>query len=175
MKKERRQKPWYDRHELDENGCWIWQGYTSRNGYGQRQYDGRVQYAHRAYYQHYVGPIPDGLCIDHLCGVRSCVNPQHLDPVTMRENVVMRSNSASGLNLRKTHCKNGHEYTEENTTPGKTKYGTTSRSCRACSNDRSRVKRADAKRSDPDEYAKIKALDKIRGDRYRDRKRRGLV
>jgi hypothetical protein len=68
-------------------GCWIWQRSTSFNGYGQLWHDGRVQRAHRVFYQLYVGPIPDGLQIDHTCGNRRCVNFDHLEAVTAIENV----------------------------------------------------------------------------------------
>jgi hypothetical protein len=72
-------------------------------------YDGKVRLAHRVIYEYLVGPIPDGLSIDHLCRVRHCVNPAHLEPVTHRENV-LRGQAPTAVNGRKTRCKRGHEF-----------------------------------------------------------------
>lgn len=79
-----------------ESGCWIWQPRSiTKSGYAQfsRRIDGRQTsvLAHRASYEAFVGPIPDGLQIDHLCRNRSCVNPAHLEPVTSQVNNARRS------------------------------------------------------------------------------------
>lgn len=95
--------------------CWLWQG-VFRGPYGAIQVGGkgsRMESAHRLAYEFLVGPIPDGLTIDHLCRNRSCVNPAHLEPVTSRENT-LRGISPWALNARKTHCRHGHPLSGEN-------------------------------------------------------------
>ena len=90
------------------DGCWLWTGYVTVDGYGIIRVGGRAQGAHRLAYELYVGPIPAGLEIDHLCQTRNCVNPEHLEPVTREEN-------ARRAGERQTHCASGHEYTVDNT------------------------------------------------------------
>lgn len=87
---------------VDDNGCWLWQGYLMPNGYAFVTVRGKRSYAHRLSYITFVGPIPDGLVMDHLCRVRHCVNPEHLEPVTIGENV------RRGAPATKSHCVNGH-------------------------------------------------------------------
>lgn len=73
---------------VDDNRCWIWMGSITASGYGNAWVPGmRGTRAHRITYELLVGPIPDGLDLDHLCRVRNCVNPTHLEPVTRRENL----------------------------------------------------------------------------------------
>lgn len=96
-------------YRVDENGCWIWQREIDTKGYGMARLRGgkKVKRAHRLVYEQNIGPIPPGLELDHLCRVRSCVNPEHLEPVTHRENVRRAVADPS-------HCLRGHEYTPEN-------------------------------------------------------------
>lgn len=105
-----------------EGGHWLWTGYIHPNGYsGTFRINGRAEYGHRAAYILFKGDMPEGAVIDHLCRVRHCVNPAHLEAVTQKEN--MRRGNASAavaLSNRKrvadmTHCRSGHEYTTENT------------------------------------------------------------
>lgn len=120
------------------DSCWYWTGQTRDGRYGLFRFrtDG-YQVAHRWSYEHFVGPIPDGLTLDHLCRVTMCVNPDHLEPVTLQENI-LRSDNPPAQNARKTHCIHGHEFTPENTKVAKDGH----RACRACSNARNRVRRS---------------------------------
>ena len=100
-------------------GCWLWMAYLQRDGYGQfTAYSiGKRAFqvaAHRWSYEHFIGPIPKGFQIDHLCRVRSCVNPHHLEAVTCKENV-HRGEGRAVTNMHKTHCPHGHPYDESNT------------------------------------------------------------
>lgn len=123
------------RHVEVTGFCWIWIGRLSEQGYGL-YHPGRNEagqaitgQAHRVAYELLVGDIPDGLQLDHLCRIPACVNPDHLEPVTARENV-LRSFSPTAINARKTHCKWDHEFTPENTyrPPNQP----TKRKCRTC-------------------------------------------
>lgn len=104
---------WIDEDRGYKTPCWIWQGCLDNHGYGQTSRKG-YYLIHRWTYEHYVGPIPDSLQLDHLCRVPACCNPDHLEPVTSRENT-LRGTAPSAANARKTHCHNGHEFTPENT------------------------------------------------------------
>lgn len=110
------------------NGCWIWKAAKDGKGYGLiGQRGGRLIKAHRFSYQLHKGPIPRGLQLDHLCMVRNCVNPDHLEPVSCRENI-LRGNGAAKQNANKTHCKSGHKLSGKNLAIRKDGY----RNCRAC-------------------------------------------
>lgn len=95
---------------IDFNGCWLWQGALNSKGYGHSRLADKKGLVHRISYEFYVGPVPSGLELDHLCRVRSCINPNHLEPVTHAEN--MRRGAFYWT--AKTHCIRGHEFIEEN-------------------------------------------------------------
>ena len=98
-----------------QDGHWIWCGGIGSQGYGISLLYGKKNTAHRVSYLFLKGSIPEGLCIDHICRIRSCVNPAHLRLVTPMENALINSMCPTALNKAKTHCKYGHEFTEENT------------------------------------------------------------
>lgn len=115
------------------DGCWKWIGAMWAKGYGRFTLPGTQRRigAHVWGYERYVGPVPEGLELDHLCSNRWCVNPSHLEPVTHLENVRRGRACENGAhNAAKTHCPQGHEYTPENTyiRPDRP-FG---RNCRAC-------------------------------------------
>jgi hypothetical protein len=130
-----------------ETGCLLWTGHIAENGYGKTSIGSRTDGTRRTQYVHIIaweldnGPVPPGLTLDHVkargCRYRHCANVTHLEPVTMRENL-MRGNTPSAVNAAKTHCDSGHEFTEANTRVDRTGW----RACRACAAVRAREARA---------------------------------
>jgi hypothetical protein len=123
--------------------CWLWQGALYRSGYGAFRYEGQMRVAHRFAYARLVAPIPDGLQLDHLCRVRHCVNPAHLEPVTARVNL-LRGEGATAANAAKTRCEQGHELTPENTyvVPPTQALPNGGRRCRTCKRQNDRAYKA---------------------------------
>lgn len=122
---------------VSATGCWTWTGALDDDGYGQITIAKKNRRAHRTVYELLVGPIPDGLELDHLCRDRACVRPTHLEPVTGRENKLRSPITLASINLAKTHCLHGHPFDEANTRlvrRGKS----VERHCRKCGSDRVR-------------------------------------
>jgi len=115
--------------KVDKTGdCWLWTASQRPNRYGQFSANGKGLLAHRVSYQWEHGPIPKGLEIDHLCRVRHCVKPSHLEAVTHQENIQRGANQ----NRIKTHCPQGHPYTKTNTWLSKRNQ----RNCKRCKADK---------------------------------------
>lgn len=117
--------------KVDKTGdCWLWTANTNNAGYGLiwNPDEGKKVYAHRTAYIMLRGPIPTGMSLDHLCHTTRCVNPDHLEPVTHRENI-LRSDAPPAVNARKNECPAGHPYDDFNTY---TKPGSGARECRTC-------------------------------------------
>jgi len=130
-----------DRITIDANtGCWTWSGPIQPNGYAMMSVGRSRRYVHRLAFETWIGPIPRGLDIDHLCRNRACCNPQHLEPVARAENINRGNgpNVLARLNGNKTHCANGHEFTSDNTRMRPSG----GRRCRTCARDESRAKRS---------------------------------
>jgi hypothetical protein len=122
-----------ERVEVLDTGCWFWAGAKTHNGYGVFNDGGWVR-AHRWAYEHFIAPIPSELTIDHLCRIPSCVNPTHLEPVTVRENTLRSPVAPTAVNARKTHCKRGHPFDQMNTL-----VRLTGRGCKTCLRERKRI------------------------------------
>ena len=116
--------------------CWLWTGHVNPKGYGKfSRYRETPVMAHRWSYMFYVGTVPEGMVLDHLCGVKNCVRPDHLEPVTNKEN--LRRGRVGEKNAehhrKKTHCRNGHKYTKSNTiTQHRKTRGVVVRKCKKC-------------------------------------------
>jgi hypothetical protein len=124
---------------IDTDDCWIFAGSVNDKGYGRviHWYKGKAiqEYPHRLTYTKFKGVIPEGLVVDHLCRTPLCINPEHLEAVTNKENI-LRGIGYAGVNTRKTHCPRGHEYTRENTS----RFGSKGwRRCKTCETERSRL------------------------------------
>ncbi|MFJ2961202.1 HNH endonuclease signature motif containing protein [Streptomyces collinus] len=98
----------------DENGCWIWNLRRYPTGYGRFFLGAQATYTHRIMHMIFTGPIAAGMHTDHLCRVRECCNPEHLEIVTPRENILRSPITQAAINASKTHCKRGHPLSGDN-------------------------------------------------------------
>lgn len=115
-----------------DGDCLRWTGFRQPGGYGQMKAGGAApELVHRVAYRLAHGSIPDGYQIDHLCRVRDCVNPDHLEAVTQQENLSRKSPPEPAA---RTHCGRGHELTPENTYQWRTQ-----RHCRTCKREKARI------------------------------------
>ena len=119
-------------HRPDLGPCWLWTGAKTK-GYGTTfaHREGGSKYAHRIAYEWLVSIVSDDLDLDHLCRVRCCVNPTHLEPVSPYENFI-RGENPTAQHARKTHCKRGHPFDDANTIRTVDKAGRVGRQCRIC-------------------------------------------
>lgn len=129
------------RVQVTEQGCWEWSLWRTPAGYGRAKFSGRTSAvgAHRISYETHVGPIPDGMTVDHLCFNPPCVNPEHLRLLTRSEN------AKNQRDAHKTHCKWGHELSPENVR--RRRNGR--RDCKTCNRDRERLRAARIPRKGP--------------------------
>jgi hypothetical protein len=124
-----------------DEGCWVWEGATTRGGYDVVSVAGRSVLTHRLSFELHRGEIPKGLFLDHLCRRTQCINPRHLDPVTHAENV---RRGRAGHNTRaKQECPQGHVYDDENTYITPQGY----RACRECARRRNRLHKQEKRRN----------------------------
>lgn len=100
---------------VSPTGCWLWTGHIDDKGYGRFQVKGKWRKAHVCAYESRHGPVPEGKEVGHICKLRACVKPEHLKALTHIENIQMGDIGGHKYHSLKTHCPQGHEYSEENT------------------------------------------------------------
>lgn len=131
--------------KLSDGRCWIWKKTPTPNGYG-RVWDETIEkdiYVHRASYETFIGSILRGLEIHHKCFNKLCINPTHLELVTSSQHKMKAGHVRSGsnhFNGKKTHCKNGHAFSENNITPKKSGGIISGRLCKICCKERERLR-----------------------------------
>ena len=153
-----------DKVDVQPGSCWLWRGRLDYKGYGSFDLNGRPYGAHRVAYELLVGPIPADLQLDHLCRVHACVNPTHLEPVTLEENLRRGTPSPSAINRAKIACARGHPFNAENTYV----YPNGKRQCRSCARVHSERRRERLARANNDglrildgDSAAVRLFDKL--------------
>lgn len=135
----------FNKYKEDSTGCWRWTAAKNNKGYGTvgHSFRGKTRHklAHRVMYATFYGPIPNGKVIDHVCNTPDCVNPKHLQCITQYENMARSLTAATAVNKRKKFCKNGHEYTPENTYNRQREGRKPERDCRTCMKARNDARR----------------------------------
>lgn len=125
---------------VEPNGCHVWQGGKDKDGYGGVTINKRYRRVVRYRYEREIGPIPDGMCLDHyVCDNKSCVNPLHVRPVTPRENALRANGGIAVRGASTTHCPKGHKHGPDNTFPSWQKAGV--RACRTCALEQAKSRR----------------------------------
>src|SRR6266540_3231135 len=107
-------------------GCWVWPRYVNRDGYGRVSWQGRMVTVHKLVYDHFLGAVPVGLELDHLCRNRACANFEHLEPVSHKTNC--HRGKTCSTHMAQTHCRKGHPYEGDNLLVSSKGH----RYCRAC-------------------------------------------
>ena len=132
------------------NGCWLWTGWVQGSGYGGLKVNGKNEQAHRMAYRLIKGPIKKGLCVLHRCDIPLCCNPKHLWLGTHQDNSddKIAKDRQGWSNRPKTHCVNGHAFTQENIR----RKPNGCKSCRICGNEKSRLNMARSRRENPEKH-----------------------
>lgn len=149
------------------DSCWLWGG-NIQNGYGTASYMGKTGRVHRITYTIIKGKIPEGLVIDHLCKVKNCVNPEHLEAVTQKENT-LRGTSPHAIYAKRTHCDKGHEFSMENTI---VREDNNSRRCKICHTEYHKLYRKTHRKTINEYHRSLKRDRKEYMRKYREKNRK---
>jgi len=141
LTEEQSRRFWAKVNKEADNGCWEWTAATSNKGYGQFGVNKIAKSTHRISYIIHKGEIPGGLMICHTCNNPPCINPNHVYAGTSSDNMKQSVREMRHFEQSKTHCKNGHEFNQENTFLRDRKGRGITRVCRSCKRDAERKRR----------------------------------